>query len=293
MTEPIGLPMRSPYARPSLGAVGSVAAHLLVAVLMSFLSRDECAIAETACLEGGGDPVACREAYNACKGIEPTYDLVEFELPEPEPEPEPPPEPEKPPEPEPEPEPEPIVKPVPPAKVKTPKPERAVKPAPVSDTPESDEPPPPFRIDQSQTSQTGSVKVDVGTPGGIPGGTGDPNSKGKGSRPKDAPVGDGNAAPWEPRGELYIRELPQVLSVPQEQCPAVQELGIEGVVILTVQVRRDGSIKDVKISKDIGHGCGKVAARALRRARFKPAVATNGQPADFELRYEYEFQLNE
>ena len=106
-------------------------------------------------------------------------------------------------------------------------------------------------------------------------------------------VGDGNAAAWEPRGELYIRDLPQVLSVPQEQCAAVQELGIQGVVILTVQVRRDGSIKDVKISKDIGHGCGKVAARALRRAKFKPAVATNGQPADFELRYEYEFQLNE
>ena len=99
-------------------------------------------------------------------------------------------------------------------------------------------------------------------------------------------------APWS-HGELYIRDLPQVLNVPQEQCPAVQELGIEGIVILTVQVRRDGTIKDVKINKDIGHGCGKVAAKALRRARFKPAVATNGQPADFELRYEYEFQLQE
>ena len=272
-----------PYARPSFGAVGSLATHLVVAALMTFFSRDDCAIEETACLAAGGDPLLCREQFNRCKGEEPTYDLTEFELPEPEPE--------KPPEPEPDPEP--IVKPAPPTKDKTPKPERPVKPAPVSDNPEPDEPPPPFRIDASQTSQTGSVKVNVGTPGGTPGGTGDPNSKGTGSRPKDAPVGDGNAAAWEPRGELYIRDLPQVLSVPQEQCPAVQELGIQGVVILTVQVRRDGSIKDVKISKDIGHGCGKVAARALRRAKFKAAVATNGQPADFELRYEYEFQLNE
>jgi protein TonB len=282
-----------PYARPSLGAVGSLATHLVVAALMAFFSRDDCAIEETACLAAGGDPLLCREQFNRCKGEEPVYDLTEFELPEPEPEKPPEPEPEKPPEPEPELEPEPIVKPEPPSKDKTPKPERPVKKAPVSDNPEPDEPPPPFRIDASQTSQTGSVKVNVGTPGGTPGGTGDPNSKGTGSRPKDAPVGDGNAAAWEPRGELYIRDLPQVLSVPQEQCPAVQELGIQGVVILTVQVRRDGSIKDVKISKDIGHGCGKVAARALRRARFKPAVATNGQPADFELRYEYEFQLNE
>ena len=279
----------SPYARPSLGAAGSVVTHVIVAVLLGYFGRDECAIEQTQCLAAGGDPAMCQATYDACKGIPPTYEITEFELP-PEPEPEPP----KPPEPEPEPEPEPIVNPVPPSKVSTPKPERAVKPAPVSDKPEPDEPPPPFRMDQSQTPQAGSpVQVKVGTPGGTPGGTGDPNSKGKGSRPADAPVGDSNAAPWEPRGELYIRELPQVLSVPQEQCPAVQELGIEGVVILTVQVRRDGTIKEVKISKDIGHGCGKVAAKALRRARFKPAVATNGQPADFELRYEYEFQLNE
>ncbi len=280
----------SPYARPSLGAVGSVVTHVVLAALLAYFGRDECAIEQTACLESGADPAECQAAYDECKGIPKTYDLVEFELP-PEPEPEPP----KPPEPEPEPEPTPEVKPVvPPSKVATPKPDRAVKAAPVSDKPDADEPPPPFRMDQSMTPQAGSpVSVNVGTPGGVPGGTGDPKSKGTGSRPKDAPVGDGNAAPWEPRGELYIRDLPQVLSVPQEQCPAVQELGIEGVVILTVQVRRDGSIKDVKISKDIGHGCGKVAARALRRARFKPAVATNGQPADFELRYEYEFQLNE
>ncbi len=285
----------SRFARPGMGAAGSVVAHLVVAALMAHLSRDECAEQETACLAAGGDPVECRERYNACKGIEPKYDLVEFELPEPEPEkpPEPEPEPEKPPEPEPEPSPEPIVKPAPPTKVKAARPERPSKAAPVSDDPVPDEPPPPFRIDQSNTPSSSPVKVSTGTPGGTPGGTGDPNSKGKGSRPRDAPVGDGDAAPWEPRGELYIRDLPTVLSVPQEQCPAVQELGIEGVVILTVQVRRDGTIKDVKISKDIGHGCGKVAARALRRARFKPAVATNGQPADFELRYEYEFQLNE
>jgi protein TonB len=290
--------MRSatPYARPSLGALGSIATHLVVAAIMSFFSRDECLIAETACIAAGEDPAVCREQYDECKGIPKTYDLVEFDLPEPEPEKPPEPEPEPEPEKPPEPTPEPVVKPeVEPAKLKTPKPDRAVKPAPVSDKPESDEPPPPFRIDESQTTQNGNsaVTVNTGTPGGTPGGTGDPNSKGKGSRPKDATVGDGTAAPWEPRGELYIRDLPQVLSVPQEQCAAVQELGIEGVVILTVQVRRDGTIKEVKITKDIGHGCGKVAAKALRRARFKPAVATNGQPADFELRYEYEFQLQE
>ena len=255
--------------RSSAGAFGSAAVHALVAVLLSYFATEP------------------------EKPPEPEVDIIEFELP-PEPEPEPPPEPEKPPEPEPEkpPEPEPIPevrKEEPP-----PKPRPKVKPAPVDEQPVNDEPPPPLRMDLSQTTQSGTsgVKINTGEPGGTPGGTGKPDSKGTGSRPPGSETGGNDAPAWEPRGELYIRELPAVINVPQEQCPAVQELGIEGVVILAVQVRRDGTVKDVKVSRDIGHGCGKIAAKALRKAKFRPAIATNGQPADFELRYEYEFQLN-
>lgn len=260
------------YARSGAGAAGSVVVHIVAALALSFFASRV------------PEPEPAKE-----------YELTEFELPEPEPEPEP----EKPPEPEPEPEEPPEPEVIPEVK-KEPPPEKPakrpknVKDAPVDDQPVSDEPPPPFRMDASQTTQNGNsgVKVTAGTPGGTPGGTGDPNSRGQGSRPKDSQVGDGGAA-WEPRGELYIRDLPQVLNVPKENCPAVQELGIQGVVILTVQVRRDGSVRDVKVNRDIGHGCGKVAARALRKAKFRPALATNGQPADFELRFEYEFQLND
>jgi protein TonB len=220
---------------------------------------------------------------------EPQLDIVEFELPEPEPEKEPEPEPEKEPEKEPEPE------PVPEVRKDEPPPKPRPKPRPEPVRPDPDEPPPPLRMDVSQTTPSGTsgVRIGVGTPGGSPGGTGNPESKGKGGRPPGTEPGTGDGPAWEPRGELYIRELPAVINVPQEQCPAVQELGIEGVVILTVQVRRDGSVKDVKVARDIGHGCGKVAAKALRKAKFRPAIATNGQPADFELRYEYEFQLGD
>ena len=74
------MPSARPYARPSLGAIGSVATHLVVAALMSFFSRDECLIAETACLASEEDPATCRAQYDACKGIPKTYDLVEFDL---------------------------------------------------------------------------------------------------------------------------------------------------------------------------------------------------------------------
>ena len=73
----------------------------------------------------------------------------------------------------------------------------------------------------------------------------------------------------------------------------LRELGIEGTVVLKVQVRRTGDVRKVKIVKGIGHGCNEVAAKALRGSRFKPAIATNGQAADYELRYEYEFQLDD
>jgi protein TonB len=259
-------PDGSSYTRSSAGAVGSFAVHAVLAALLAYLSVEP------------------------EKPPEPQVDLVEFIVPEPEPE--------KPPEPEPEPELEPEKPPevVPEVRKEEPPPKpRKVKPAPTSDKPVNDEPPPPLRIDASQAVQTGNsgVSVQTGKPGGTPGGTGKPDSQGKGSRPVGSETGDGNSPAWEPRSELYIRELPAVLNVPQEQCPAVQELGVEGVVILTVQVRRDGSVKDVRVARDIGHGCGKIAARALRKAKFRPAIATNGQPADFELRYEYEFQLGD
>jgi len=257
----------SPTTRSGAGSIASLALHAALAAALSRFAQE-------------ADPPS-----------EPDYDLVEFEVP-----PEPEPEPEKPPEPEPEPEkpPEPEPQVVPEVKKDEPPPKvKKVRPAPTSPQPVDDEAPPPLRVDASQAVQNGNsgVRLNVGEPGGDPNARGDPNSKGKGSRPVGSEVDD-NAPKWEPRGELYIRELPAVVNVPQEQCPAVQELGIEGVVILTVQVRRDGSVKDVKIARDIGHGCGKIAAKALRKAKFRPAVATNGQPADFELRYEYEFQLD-
>ena len=259
-----------PRDRPALSAVFSVVGHgLMYLVLQAVGALDT-------------EPEEKR------------YELTEFELPPPPPEPEPLPE-EKPPEPEPDPEgPDPGVKPDPPKDPPPPWRRREVKAAPISDKPVSDEPPPPLRIDQSQVVQDGNsgVGVNTGPPGGVPGGTGKPNSKGTGSRPpgvKTSPTGE----PWAPSGELHIKTLPRPLNVPRIQCPAVRELGIEGTVVLSVQVRKSGQIRNVTVAKGIGYGCDKIAAKALRKARFKPAITTNGSPADYELRYEYEFLLDD
>jgi protein TonB len=174
------------------------------------------------------------------------------------------------------------------------KPKQKVKETPVSDEPVSDEPPPPMRFDMSNIAQGGGssgVGVQIGTPGGVPGGTGKPGGKGKGTRPPDAETG--GEVPWEPRSEIFVKKLPAPVKVPKINCPASLELGIEGTVVLKVQVRRDGRIRSVRVSKGFDKRCDKVARDALRKARFKPAVATNGKPVDYELRYEYEFRLTD
>jgi protein TonB len=172
----------------------------------------------------------------------------------------------------------------------------AQRPPPTAQEP-NDEPPPPFRLDMSNTVQDGNsgVAVQVGEPGGVPGGTGKPGSKGTGSKnggpPKGEPGGTGET--WQPKTELAIKTLPTPVKVPEIQCEAVEDLGVEGTVVLAVQIRADGTVRKVKVTKGMGYGCDKVAQQALRKAKFKPAIATDGKPADYELRYEYEFQLDD
>ena len=49
-------------------------------------------------------------------------------------------------------------------------------------------------------------------------------------------------------------------------------------------------MRGVRVAKGIDKSCDSIAVKALKQAKFKPAVATDGNPADYELRYEYEFR---
>jgi protein TonB len=256
--------IREAKGRSGVALVGAIIGHLL---LVLFLSLD----------------VAGWLGCNV-RAAEP--ELIEFEIAvveEPKPEPEPEPE-------EPEPEPEPEIKPKEPPP--QPKPKKAKEPPP-PEQPVNTDPPPVKRWDLSSTG-TGNVIVPQGT-GGEYGGTGKPDSKGTGkAKPTGDPKGDEQGtAPWQPRSELYIKSMPDPVKVPKIDCPATAQLGVQGDVILKVQIARDGKIRSVKIIKGIGHGCDEVAVKALQQARFKPAIGTNGQAVDFELRYEYAFTVND
>jgi periplasmic protein TonB len=261
--------IRENRGRSGIAVVGAVAAHGLLLLLLS--------------LDLAGR-VGCGVQDEGLALIE--FEVAEIEEPKPEPEPEPEPEiePELPEEQPTEVKPKEVTKPVP-------KPKKA----PEQQEPVNPDPAPPKRWDLSAANGNGLVIVPQGS-GGAYGGTGKPDSKGKGAgKPAGDPKGeeDGTAAQWQPRSELFIKDLPKPVKVPKIDCPATAQLGVQGDVILKVQIGRDGKIRGVKVLSGIGQGCDEIAAKALRQARFKPAIGTNGSPVDFELRYEYAFTVND
>jgi len=148
------------------------------------------------------------------------------------------------------------------------------------------------------TTQNGSsgVNVETGEPGGVPGGTGDKDSKGTkaGGAKEGTPQGQGDADSWSPGSEVNLRSYPKVLrDPPKVECPAVKAQGLQGTVVLLVQIRGDGSIRRVRVKQGIGRECDQIAVTALKKARFAPATSTLGKPMDFELKYEYEFRLSD
>ncbi len=53
--------------------------------------------------------------------------------------------------------------------------------------------------------------------------------------------------------------------------PIAQESGVEGVVVIQFTVEKDGSVRDIKVARDIGAGCGDEAKRVVNKmaSRFK------------------------
>lgn len=224
------------------------------------------------------------------------------EPPPPEPEqPDPPPEPppESPPEaPPPEPPPPPKAEPKPKPKPKTPPPAEPPPPA-------APPPPPAIELPLDQTLGGSNSGVTViggsqtragekggqrdGQKGGVPGGTGKAVGGQKDARAAPVSGAGGSGRTWTPQNDLYIGQAPMPVRVDRIQCPAAAATGLTGVVIMKVRIWRDGEIGRVRVVRGIGNGCDEVAVKALKRAKFKPARGTDGQPYDYEITYEYEF----
>jgi protein TonB len=107
------------------------------------------------------------------------------------------------------------------------------------------------------------------------------------SAPAPAPPGPPAFAPVP---ENYIAEWPHVLhEVKEEMPPEARRLGLEGAVMLRVNLDRHGVVRAVRVVKKAGYGFDERAVKALYQFKFSPAIDKNGQPADFVIPYLYRF----
>lgn len=94
------------------------------------------------------------------------------------------------------------------------------------------------------------------------------------------------------RKVVKVKTLPRPVRVPRLAYPErARRRGIEGTVKLEVTVGKDGRVIKVKLIKGVGYGLDQVAVRALKKARFKPAVGSDGKPMVYTIRYRYTFRL--
>ena len=86
-------------------------------------------------------------------------------------------------------------------------------------------------------------------------------------------------------------ELLKYLSQNIKYPPLARENNIQGVVALTFVVGKDGGVKDVKVVKDIGGGCGKEAVRVVESMpKWLPGEA-NGNPVKVRFTLPVRFKL--
>jgi protein TonB len=159
-------------------------------------------------------------------------------------------------------------------------------PPPPSDEPAKPDEPPTFGVPlESTTTGDSSVAVPVGRtlmtkPGPRP------------EKPKPLPSGDGDGG-FVPVADIYIDKYPEKIWAPDGEDnypPEAKRLGIEGIVRLKLSIDQSGKVVQVKIIEHAGHGFDEAAAKAMKQAKFKPAVTKDGRSVPSNLIYVYRFE---
>jgi TonB family protein len=85
---------------------------------------------------------------------------------------------------------------------------------------------------------------------------------------------------------------PIVLSQPvPPYTTEAREAKIEGVMLLQVIIRRNGSVDDLKVIRGLGHGLDEAAMDTVAKEwQFKPGTL-NGRPVDVQANIEISFRL--
>ena len=119
-------------------------------------------------------------------------------------------------------------------------------------------------------------------------GTGD-GSAGAGNGPAArAPGGQGDGV----FPEAAVSRSARLVSSLRPEYPATARTqGVEATVSLEIVVDREGNVVDARVVRGAGYGFEESALRALRQARFSPAIR-DGQPVRVRMAWTVEFRLD-
>jgi protein TonB len=163
-------------------------------------------------------------------------------------------------------------------------------PPPNEATPKANDTPPVFGVSMS------SVVSGDGPGMAVPVGNTLMTKPGK-PAPKEIPAASGDGTKtFSPVAEMYIATYPEKLfEVNSDDIyPAdAKRMGIEGVVTFKIGVDEKGDVADVRIVERAGHGFDEAAAKAMRRFKFKPAIANDGRPVPCRISYTFRFNLTQ
>lgn len=88
-----------------------------------------------------------------------------------------------------------------------------------------------------------------------------------------------------------ITEPPELTGALEVDYPeAARKNGVEGTVKVTAVLGENGSVRDIVIVNDLGHGTGDAVVAGLRRFAFKPAKF-NGKPTAMKITVNYKVSL--
>jgi len=106
------------------------------------------------------------------------------------------------------------------------------------------------------------------------------------------PSGDGTGG-FVPVAEIYIAQHAELIDAPsgeENYPPDAKRLGIEGKVELKLGIDQNGRVVQVKVIARGGHGFDEAAAKAMRLARFKPAMTSDGKAVPCSISWVYRFE---
>ena len=103
-------------------------------------------------------------------------------------------------------------------------------------------------------------------------------------------VGQGTGAI---RSVAQVSQLPRFINQVKPLYPeTARQAGIEGVVIMQVEIDATGQVVNVEVEKSLGFGCDEAAVAAMKQSTFTPAYA-GSEPVPIRLTQVYRFRINE